>query len=149
VSLKELKQSIGAYFWSVINLFFVLWIADLLLSPLLRSDAGLALLVLLAKFIILNAAPEVIYVRGSYGGIETIKRSVSFLQQNWIEWYLPNLLMGGLLYAADRFLAIPELVFAIVAGAFIHWAMIFRGHLFLALDGSSHRQRVFKYRNAA
>jgi len=26
--------------------------------------------------------------------------------------------------------------------------MVFRGHLFAALDGSTHRQRMFKYRGS-
>jgi hypothetical protein len=38
------------------------------------------------------------------------------------------------------------IVGTILLGAALHAAMVFRGYLFLALDGSSHRQRMFAHR---
>ena len=151
VRLDELQRSIAAYFWSVINVMFVLWIVDIVLGLVLRGpNAGLiGLIISLAELVLLNVVPEVIYQKGTYGGLATIQTSIEFIQQNWIEWYLPNaVLFAGLWAILYR---LPQLGYAawFVAGAVLHLGMIFRGHLFDALDGSSHRQRMFKYRNAA
>ncbi|MHB8878384.1 MAG: hypothetical protein ACYC8T_32210 [Myxococcaceae bacterium] len=156
VSLKEFRKSIGAYFWSVMNLLFVIWIVNFVLGLLLagspqagvvRAAEGLLILALL------NPAPEVIYLRGTRNGMETIQRSVKFVQENWIEWFVPNLLVLGLAYlAATRVL--PQLGAAAIlalaaAGALLHVFMVFRGHLFKALDGTSHRQRMYRQRTAS
>ena len=92
VRLSEFSRSIGTYLWSVVNLGFVLWIASFLLGMLFRTNARayylFEQLLTLASLILLNPAPEVIYLRGTYGGLATVQRSVAFVQQNWIEWFV-------------------------------------------------------------
>ncbi|MDQ3263902.1 MAG: hypothetical protein M3Y59_09605 [Myxococcota bacterium] len=157
VHISELKGSFGRLFWPVMGVSFVVWIANLLVSLLAGSTAQgaaiqtlFALVVALAVFI--NPTPEVIYDRGSHSGMATLQKSFAFTQDNWIEWYLPNLLLGGLGYLVFRYMGALGygglVVLALVAGSFLHLVMVFRGHLYRALDGSSHRQRMFKYRNA-
>lgn len=155
VGLEDFKTSIGAYFWSWINLFFVLWIVDLLLATGLgRTNPNLPLAMRLADLmalVVLNAAPEVITQKGSRGGLETIQRSFAFLQESWIEWFLPNaLVVVGVLLFIDRVLptlpAAALLPIAVAAGAFAHVFLVFRGHLFKELDGSTHRQRMYRRR---
>src|SRR5262245_22296200 len=88
VSVTEMGKSIGAYFWSLINLGFVLWIAELLAGMALARAANGGLLLFGLKCVaavLLSAAPEAIYQRGTYGGVATIQKSISFLQQQWIE----------------------------------------------------------------
>jgi hypothetical protein len=157
VRVSEFGRSIGTYLWSVVNLGFVLWIASFLLGMLFRTNARayylFEQLLTLASLILLNPAPEVIYLRGTYGGLATVQRSVAFVQQNWIEWFVPNLPLAFLGYLILPYLAQPDLLgvllVAIPVGALFHLAMVFRGHLFLALDQSSHRQRMFRYRSPA
>ena len=157
VSINEFKRSIGAYFWSFLNLFFVLWILDLVLGMVLQSNpkgAQLMVIIDLMELVVLNAAPEVIAFKRSYGGLETIQRSFQFLQESWIEWFVPNGLVIFLVWwlswgGGQRFLAmIPggQLTFAVVAGVLLHVFFVFRGYLFETLNGTSHRQRMFKYR---
>src|SRR6516225_10976216 len=100
VKLDEFGRSIRAYFWSVANLFFVFCVATLVISLLVPppQQPVFTRLLFLAAAILLNAAPEVIYQRGSYGGLETAQRSISFLQANWIEWGIPNLLLLAIGY---------------------------------------------------
>lgn len=151
VRISELQRSLRAYFWSVINVMFVLWIADWVLELVLRGNrnAGTLLrIVELAELVLLNPAPEIIYEKGTYGGLATVQACIEFIQQNWIEWFIPNLLWLAALYALETRVG-NGLVFALVAGALVHYGMLFRGHLFVSLDGTSHRQRMFKYRNAA
>jgi hypothetical protein len=156
VKLDEFGRSIGAYFWSVANLFFVLWVATLVIRLMVppAQQGVFSQLLLLAVAILLNAAPEVIYQRGSHGGLETAQRSIRFLQENWIEWGIPNLLLLAIAYfapshplaALDPFGSIIE---SVVYGALLHVAMVFRGYLFAALDGTSHRQRMYRYRSSS
>ncbi len=165
VSLSELGKSFGSYFWAVVNLLFVVWVVQLLVDfGLARSpQAGaIRLIVYFAAFVLLNAAPEVIYLRNTYGGVATAQRSITFIQANWIEWFLPNVALGALFYfglpalAQLLYVALPPsaagatpLLLGVAAGAVFHVAMVFRGFLFQELDTTSHRQRMFKYRTEA
>ncbi len=155
VKLDEFGRSIGAYFWSVANLFFVYWIASLVIELMVPGPqrAVFSQLLFLAAVILLNAAPEVIYQRGSHGGLETVQRSVRFLQANWIEWGIPNLLVLAAWYYLPRYpLAelglLGSIITNVVEGALVHLVMVFRGHLFAALDGTSHRQRMYRWRSS-
>jgi hypothetical protein len=149
--LGELKGSFLAYFWSVMGVAFVVWIAELLLGMALARNPNAWLILLLVRgvaFVLCNATPEVIYQKGTYGGIATIQQSIRFIHENWIEWFIPNLLfsvayfylVSGLLNLGAPFWGV-----AILAGALLHLLMVFRGHLFRELDSSSHRQRIFKF----
>ena len=152
VDLADLKKSFLVYFWSVMGLFFVLWIVDIILGAVLGQNPnkktildGLDLI----AFVILNPAPEIIYLKGTRGGMDTIGRSVKFIQENWIEWFIPNALIGFVVYSVVTQLSgLPtavRIVAALAGGALFHVVMVFRGHLFEALDGSTHRQRMYKY----
>jgi hypothetical protein len=157
-SVKELRKGFGAFFWSVMGLQFVLWIANWGISMALEGTskkAALTIAITLIEAVALNAAPETIYIKGTRGGIDTITASFNFLQENWIEWFIPNglLLAGvyGLVVVVLPALSgssfwIAAVVLALGAGALFHVVMVFRGVLYLALDGTSHRQRMYKYR---
>jgi hypothetical protein len=160
VKPAEFGKSIGAYFWSVANVLFVYWIASFVLNAVLgaaqrtrAADVALRLVAL----VLLNAVPEVIYRNHTYGGLATIQRAIQFLQANWLEWGLPNLLLLGALWllltgGVGLVMGLGMLglvVLSIVVGGLFHLVMVFRGHLYAELDGTSHRQRMFRYRTAA
>jgi hypothetical protein len=152
VRFDELKKSFGAYFWAVINLMFVVWLAELLLRGVTARNPHadvIDAMVRFAAFVLLNATPEVLYVRGTYGGLATFRGSIEFIHANWIEWFVPNLVLGAAFYfGVPALLAggVPLPAVAVVAGLALHLVMVFRGHLFKELDGSSHRQRMFRWR---
>lgn len=156
MTLGELKKSFLVYFWSVMGLFFVWWIAGWMLDLVLpKTSQGrtLSLALNLVAVIVINPAPEVIYTKGTRGGIDTISTCVRFLQESWIEWFVPNLaIIGGAYWLATRGLPLlppgVSVAAALLSGALFHLVMVFRGHLFQELDGSTHRQRMFRYRNA-
>jgi hypothetical protein len=154
-SVKDLKTSLGAYFWTWVNLFFVLWIVGFVVGrAMMHHPQGPTLIMVLSlmELIVLNAAPEIIYLKGSYGGLETIQRSFAFLQENWIEWFVPNaLILAGWWFFTTGVISFGMLPFAavtgpILIGALLHVLMVFRGFLFEILDGSTHRQRMFRFR---
>ena len=154
VSLGDLRTSIGAYFWTWINVFFAVWIISLLLGPMSVNADGRQLreALFLLSLVAFNAAPEVIYLKGTSGFIETAQRSFTFLQENWIEWFVPNglilgcwwLIRNGTIPVAA--LPSPSITVPVLLGALLHVVMVFRGFLFQMLDGSTHRQRMYKLR---
>lgn len=152
VDLADLKKSFLVYFWSLMGLFFVIWIVEIILGAVLGQNPNKKVILNgleLIAFVVLNPAPEIIYLKGTRGGMDTISNSVKFVQENWIEWFIPNLLIGAAAYwVLTRYDGLPTavlIVAALVGGALFHVVMVFRGHLFEALDGSTHRQRMFKY----
>jgi hypothetical protein len=44
---------------------------------------------LLLIFLLLNPAPEVIYLTRHDSPLDVLKRSYDFVMENWIEWFLP------------------------------------------------------------
>lgn len=152
VSVREFGRSFGAYFWSILNLLFVFWIVQWILSLVLRnSPQGGVILsgLMVVAAIALNVVFEVIYIKGSFGGLQTIQANWEFIKANWIEWFVPNvpLLLLFLFVSSAVGTVGGPIASAIVGGALIHVLMVFRGFLFRELDGSSHRQRMFRYRN--
>jgi hypothetical protein len=147
---RDLQRSFGAYFWPVVNVFFVVWLASLasgLLLGGLPNAGALVSAAWLVALVALNAVPEVIYLRGIHGGMQTVAASWDFLRAQWIPWFAANApLLGAAILLA--MIAQSTIVGTMLVGAALHAAMVFRGHLFRALDGSSHRQRMFAHRLA-
>jgi hypothetical protein len=157
VSLNELKRSFGAYFWAVLNLLFVLFVARFILGNVLRGPTGTQIYMVTTAVaaIAFNAVPEVLYQRGTHGGLQTLQESWRFLQENWLPWFIPNapLIVALVALTGTSALLSPITSFAfsiwgLLLGPLAHVAMVFRGFLFAALARSSHRQRMFQYRNA-
>lgn len=159
----ELAESWRPYFSPVINILFFLFLVRLTLSLVLPEVAFIVMLILL---VILNPIPEVIYL-GHSDGFGMLQESVDFLKENWLEWFLPLVLLtifslgfplpvsplqiGQLGFpfmtgGALLFDSIISIVWSLV-GVFLLFAlMVFRGHLFRALFGSSRRQRMYRSR---
>jgi hypothetical protein len=155
VRMTEFGRSLRAYFWAIVNFTFVLWLAKTLLSFGLSGNPNggpIFYFFWLAVFILLNAAPEVLYIKGTYGAQATLTESLAFIQSNWIEWFLPNVIFGALIYFAIAQAppagSIPRIIFDVALGGLFHLLMIFRGYLFQTLSGSSHRQRMYRYRSS-
>jgi len=186
LTLQDIFDSFGHYFWDVIGVGFVLWL------PLMALDMGtqtnpygpfLSYAVLLLIFLLLNPAPEVIYQIRHDSPLDVFKSAYDFVLENWIEWFLPIAVlllpivlspMGlrsffALSGRAGRgagldFFQILILPFTVLeswlgylgVASSVSWyltllltpplavaIMLFRGHLFALLAGSSRRQRQF------
>jgi len=96
VTIKDVFDSFGHYFWDVIGVLFVLWI------PLMVLDMGtqhnpngplISYAVMLLIFILLNPAPEIIYQVPHDSPLDIFKRAYEFVLENWIEWFLPIALL--------------------------------------------------------
>ena len=184
IRFKEIWGVFGHYFWDVIGVLFVLWIPLMVLEratlgipngPLITSAVFLLL------FIVLNPAPEVIYQVRHDSPLDVMRVSYEFIIENWIEWFLPLVIVVGPLGLRFVFnltsevgrgaglnffeiLFVPGMVLATWLAQLglpkeVSWLlvifltpplavlmMMFRGHLFAALHGSSRRQRLFRAR---
>jgi hypothetical protein len=92
IQLTDVTESFGHYFWDVIGVGFVLWL------PMMALDMGtqanpyggfLSAAVTLLLFLLLNAAPEVIYQIRHDSPLDVFKASYEFVLEHWIEWFLP------------------------------------------------------------
>ena len=186
LTIKDVFDSFGHYFWDVIGVGFVLWL------PLMALDMGtqqnpngvlISYAVMLLMFILLNPAPEIIYQVQHDSPLDVFKSAYEFVLENWIEWFLPIALSLLPLLAAPNglmsFFALsrragrgagldfsqililpftilgswlssfgvdPELaqyMMLLLTPALAVSLLLFRGHLFASLYGSSHRQRQF------
>ncbi|HEX8749979.1 MAG TPA: hypothetical protein VF732_02615 [Nitrospira sp.] len=186
LTIKDVFESLGHYFWDVIGVGFVLWL------PLMALDMGtqqnpngvlISYAVMLLIFILLNPAPEIIYQVQHDSPLDVFKNAYEFVLENWIEWFLPiGLLLLPLVAAPNGLMSFfslsrragrgagldfsqililpftilgswlsslgvdPELaqyLMLLFTPALAVSLLLFRGHLFASLYGSSHRQRQF------
>ena len=184
MTIQDIWDSVGRYFWDVIGVGFVLWVPMLLLERGMAANPqgpliGAAIFLLL--FILLNPAPEVIYQVRHESPLDVLRESYEFVVENWIEWFLPLAVIlaplglsffFGLTSRLGRgagldffqILALPFMLLTVWLGYLgipseSGWLLLmiltppaavamllFRGHLFAALRGSSRRQRMFRQR---
>jgi hypothetical protein len=113
LTVQDVFDSFGQYFWDVIGVGFVLWL------PLMALDMGtqanpqglfLSYAVLLLLFLLLNPAPEVIYQVRHDSPLDVFKSAYDFVMENWIEWFFPMaLLLIPILFSPSG----PQAVFSL------------------------------------
>ncbi|MBN1337547.1 MAG: hypothetical protein JXB39_16460 [Deltaproteobacteria bacterium] len=170
VRLVDVKDAFGQHFWDVISVLFVFWVATLILG-LTRSDIVVTVAIF-AAWIAFNPAPEVVY-QGSSRSLALLVDAGRFVLDNWVEWYLPQVVLGaglwllaphlslqshaalfgpffGFVQAAQALGAAPGflggLVEALLLVGGVHVVMVFRGELYRALAHSSRRTRTWRAR---
>ena len=151
VTWEDFARSFGVYLGDFIAVLFVLWlfsqVASLVISGVPQGHVVILCVVLVA-LVLFNAVPELIYL-GHYNLATLFARSYQFVANNWIEWFPPNLLLFASLsvlwfYPAYS-LAVWVAKFAVTA-LFFYFAMVVRGLLFIELDGSTRRSRIFRHK---
>lgn len=146
----NLNYDFGIFATKLMQVGFLIYIVELLVS---RFFGKYFILLYVLSIIIFNALPEMIYIE-EYNGYESIKQSVKFLQNNLINWGLPNLIFLGIFYSFTNKAFIPtmlqldlgdikSIIISIITIVVIAIFMIYRGVLFDELNGSSRRKREF------
>jgi hypothetical protein len=155
-NFDDFVKGFTVYLWELVRIAFILWIPMRIASVALAGVPNGALiyaLIQLALYILLNPVPEFIYQTRT-SGLELISASYNFVVENWIEWFLPNIVMtvAGYFvlqllelfaYKLPGFLQLFVLAFGF--GLCLTYFMVFRGFLFRELHGSTRRSRVFRY----
>jgi uncharacterized membrane-anchored protein YitT (DUF2179 family) len=118
------------------------------------EGAFIVLAVRILLYVFLNPVPELIY-QSRVSGLALLSASYEFIVPNWIEWFLPNLLLTALAYLLLEWLNqvavylpffLDSLFISAAFGLFLTFLMIYRGVLFAELSGTTRRSRVFRYR---
>ena len=156
-SLQDFTRGFSVYIWEILTIAFIFWIPMRLLAQFAFTTPNGPLLYLgvqILLYVIFNAVPELIY-QGRVSGLALLSASYQFIVENWIEWLLPNLLVGVAGYL------LRNLIYDLVApmpfflqyffveaafGLFLTFLMIFRGLLFSELNGTTRRSRVYRYK---
>ncbi|MBH0181486.1 MAG: hypothetical protein HP490_07385 [Nitrospira sp.] len=92
IQFTDVTESFGHYFWDVIGVGFVLWLPMMALDMSTQANpygGFFSSAVMLLLFILLNAAPEVIYQIRHDSPLDVFKASYEFVLEHWIEWFLP------------------------------------------------------------
>lgn len=161
ITIDDFKNGFKYFLRKVYSIFFIAWIGSYLLSMLL-DIAGtnadlLSTIVSIVILIGLNPLPEAIYQK-YYSPGETIRYAFEFMQENWLNWLLPNLVFHLILYLiTDRLLlnifnthlsfgfnfTLEGIGLYILGQALFSFIMIYRGHLFKILSTSTRRKRIY------
>jgi hypothetical protein len=151
VSWEDFGRSFAVYLWDFVAVFFAFWVfsqlSTLVLSQIPQGHVVFICLLLVA-FVLFNAVPELIYL-GHYNLAALLARSYEFVTNNWIEWFPPNLLLAvtlAVLWLYPVESPIEWIVQNLVCWLFFYFAMVVRGLLFLELDGSTRRSRIFRHK---
>ena len=150
VTLDDFRGSFGRYLWDVVGISFLLWVFWTIATPALLSlpnGIAVVLAVQLVLFVLLNAVPELIYL-GHHSALELLTESYTFIAENWIEWFPPNLLLAAGLWSLLGLPLFGPLFFLHLAliALYVYFAMAVRGFLFQELAGSTRRSRAFRHR---
>lgn len=170
LSLDNMREFDGALFMAVLNASFILFPLRLAVAHLRDAPdtVWVSYCFTLALIVLLNPIAEMIHVERS-DGFSAVFRSYSFVLTNWIEWFLPLvvvmlplILLGpevAVVQLSDTSPLLPVQViitsmrafffqyptFGILAGIVVaNWFMLFRAALFERLESGSRRQRSFK-----
>lgn len=175
MKIQDLVVFDSSLFFSIISVGFILFLVQYLVSSL-TLNLELQWVIQLLTFglvILFNPIPEVI-MHHRMDGLAGLGHAYHFVLENWIEWFLPFIVLLipallanpgmplvllsttdpllpvlPLLTAAQYLgysLGMPSPVLTIFAIVLASWFMVFRLDLFRALDGSSRRQRAFRAR---
>jgi hypothetical protein len=179
IGWSDLGKSFGAYFWDAVSVMFALWIISIASGIVVRSFGSqgpfIAAVIGLLIAVFFNAAPELLY-QGHVRSFHLLMESASFIQRNWLEWFIPNTVFALLLLAPSpafrsmdpreivylaaslftleglpvlataMFQSARSLALGLAALAVAHYAMIYRGLLFKELRYGSRRMREFRAR---
>jgi hypothetical protein len=155
--VQDFLKGFTAYIWELITISFILWIPMRVAGMALAgvpNGGVIYFCIQIALYILLNPVPEFIYQTRTTG-LDLLSASYNFIADNWIEWLLPNIvlgvagywlvtLFGSLLYGLPAFLQF--FLHSLALGLCLTYIMTFRGFLFAELHGSTRRSRLYRYK---
>ena len=109
---KELVRFDYGMFSATISVAFIIFLFRYLADMTGQAtDFPLVFFVNAGLFVACNAIPEVIYIQ-RYESIPALKEAFEFTKNNWIEWFLPFLIL-----ALPVLITEPELLLRLITGA--------------------------------
>ncbi|MBS4537964.1 hypothetical protein GOQ27_05795 [Clostridium sp. D2Q-11] len=161
-TLQDVKDGFTALLRKVYGVLLIGWLASILysmvLAPILGSIGSIIMMIVpVLVFVLLNPLPESIYLKYNdpWG---TIVYAFEFIKENWLEWFVPNIVFLAALYFLSgriilslfmiRFSSTIDIsvysIFIYVIGQVVFsFVMIYRGVLFDSLSTSTRRKRIY------
>ncbi|MCB0319167.1 MAG: hypothetical protein KDD56_10470, partial [Bdellovibrionales bacterium] len=173
LKFNDLMSFEGQTFFNILGVAFIIFLG-LLAVQLFTSvnNQWLFPIVQLIIFLVFNPVTEVIYIH-NFDGAHALSHAAGFIKENWVEWFFPLIILmvpviylnagSAVFILADTELLLPGIaivrvwsIFGQVAGPLLSligiliavWFMIFRGSLFGRLDGSTRRQRIYRWKQS-
>ena len=155
--VQDFLKGFTAYIWELITISFILWIPMRVAGMALAgvpNGGVIYFCIQIALYILLNPVPEFIYQTRTTG-LELLSASYNFIVDNWIEWLLPNIILGiagyWLLTMVGSWLDdlpafLQFFLHSFALGLCLTYIMTFRGFLFTELHGSTRRSRLYRYK---
>lgn len=161
INIQIFKDGFKAFLWKIYGVLFIAYLGNMLLAIVSNMLGSLSfiinIVIYLGIFILLNPLPETIYLK-AYSSWESVQSAFEFMQENWLVWLLPNVILFGVLYiitgnimtnlftthlSFNMVLSIRNIILYLMGQGLFSFAMIYRGHLFKMLSGSTRRKRMF------
>lgn len=163
---EDFQMGFKVYFRKVWVVLLIIWVAQyavaLLSQPfgLFLPAAGLVTLIAnVIAFVVLNPLPETLYQK-HLGEMDSFIYAFKFIKENWIDWFVPNVILGGACYglyyginmvfstALSGFpfavrTSLSIVLIAILVQAILGYMMVYRGFLFEMLSTTTRRKRLF------
>lgn len=161
LSVQAFKDGVTYFLRKIYGILFIGYLSSYLLSIVSNMLGGLSFIINIAVylgiFVLLNPLPETIYLK-SYGSWESVQSAFEFMGENWLNWILPNVIFLGAIYlitgnvitniftthlSFNMAFSIRNIILYIVGQGLFSFTMIYRGHLYKILSGSTRRKRMF------
>lgn len=159
ITFQDFKDGFTFFLWKIYGVFFIGYIASLLLSLFGGTLGDITTLLYLGVLIALNALPETLYLK-TYSPWESILKALEFIQENWLNWLIPNMIFLILLYMITgniltnifnthlsfnvfSVFSIKEIIRYILGQILFSIMMMYRGNLYKILSTSTRRKRMF------
>jgi len=169
-NFQDFKGGFTPYLRKVWSILFIGYVANLIISfisPIIVGAIGpnaFGVIIAFLTFILFNPIPETTYQK-HYGPWETITYAIDFVKDNWIEWFVPNIVLLVILYfitggsvnifgvisnVFNYFISFSRMITSIkgiiiyfLAQIWLSYFMIYRAYLFETLSTSNRRKRLF------
>lgn len=161
INIQIFKDGFKYFLWKIYGVLFIAYLGSYLLSIVSNMLGSLSIIIniviYLGVLVLLNPLPETIYLK-SYSSWESVQSTFEFMQENWFNWILPNIIFHGLLFfitgniltnvftthlSFNMVFGIRNIILYIIGQGLFSFIMIYRGHLYKLLSGSTRRKRMF------
>jgi len=162
----DFQMGFRVYFRKIWVVLLIIWVAEFAIAtlsqPLGLFIPAVGLISLIAKVIavvLFNPLPEAIYQK-HLDEMDCFIYSFNFIKENWIDWFVPNVLLGGACYGVYKAInvlfstllrglpfavktSMSLVLIAILVQAILGYMMVYRGFLFELLSTTTRRKRLF------
>lgn len=163
---EDFRMGFRVYFRKVWIVLLIIWVAEFavvtLAQPIGLFIPAFGLVTLIAQviaFVLFNPLPETLYQK-HLAEVDSFTYSFKFIRENWIDWFIPNVVLGGACYGLywgiNRIFAtalgglpfalrtsLSIVLIAILVQAILGYMMVYRGFLFEMLSTTTRRKRLF------